>query len=267
MNPMENADYARAYNFIRERILRREYAPGFSLKPDVLAKEIGLSRTPVRDALRQLDADGLVSIRPRIGASVRSTNADEFREICELRMALEIHAAGLAARMHTEGDLRDMALAHEAVARELERLIAACNPLSFRVEDLTSELLVREDIHFHMAVTSAAKNRLIRREILRQHLINHVVTASAVLLPEPYLPVSRPEQVVLARATVAEHHEIYEAIRSGNSGAAKEAMEKHLQQSLDSMLRRIARGESGRLVEDMTGPAPGFSAASPGMVS
>ena len=86
-----------AYNHIRKRILSGEYPPGHPLMTELLANEIKVSRTPVRDALRKLETDGLVTIQAHLGASVKKMQLKEFREMCDLRLALESHAAGLAA--------------------------------------------------------------------------------------------------------------------------------------------------------------------------
>jgi len=252
-----NVDYSKAYNYIRERILSGEYARGFPLKPDVLAKEIGMSRTPIRDALRQLDGDGLVSIRPRSGASVRSIDVDEYSEICGMRLALEIYSAGVAAKMRTESDLKEILFACEAVANETERLIQASSPEEHHMDHLTSELLIREDIRFHMAITSASKNRLIGKELLRNHLINRIVTVSTMLTAKSFLPVNRSEAVTMARTTVSEHRLIYDAIRRNDVAVAKNAMEMHLQQDVDNLIRRLGRNERGEIAENL---ATGFGA-------
>ncbi|MDB6169562.1 MAG: transcriptional regulator, GntR family [Verrucomicrobia bacterium] len=256
---MVNVDYSKAYKYIRERILSGEYARGFPLKPDVLAKEIGMSRTPIRDALRQLDGDGLVSIRPRIGASVRSIDVDEYAEICGMRLGLEIYSVGLAAKLRTESDLKEIAFACEAVARETERLIQATDAEKHHMENLTSELLIREDIHFHMAITSAAKNRLIGREILRNHLITRIVSVSTMLTSKSFLPVNRSEALTMARTTVSEHRLIYNAIERQDVAVARNAMEMHLQQDVDTLIRRLGRNESGEIAGNL---ATGRGAAS-----
>jgi DNA-binding GntR family transcriptional regulator len=77
-----------AYDFIRKKILGGDYAPGQALMTELLATEIGVSRTPVRDALRKLETDGLVTIRAHLGASVKKMEVKEFREMCDLRLAL-----------------------------------------------------------------------------------------------------------------------------------------------------------------------------------
>ena len=79
---MKNVNSDVAYDFLRKRILDGEYLPGQALMTNALASEIGVSRTPIRDALRQLEADGLVTIQPRLGASVKMMDLKNFRESC-----------------------------------------------------------------------------------------------------------------------------------------------------------------------------------------
>ncbi len=138
-----------AYNYIRKKILCGEYPPGHALMTEMLASEIGVSRTPVRDALRKLETDGLVIIQPHLGASVKKMEVKEFAEMCDLRLALESHAAGLAASNRTEADLREIGFALEAMRRLTERKAAASKERSFAGREL-----VREDVHFHIMPSS-----------------------------------------------------------------------------------------------------------------
>ena len=135
-----------AYEYIRKRILSGEYAPGKYLLTEVLAKGIKVSRTPVRDALRKLETDGLVTIRAHLGASVKRMQLKEFREMCDLRLALEGHAAGLAALNHSETNLREIQYALEAMRRLTEEIIQAPQE-----QPLLGEL-VREDVRFHLSL-------------------------------------------------------------------------------------------------------------------
>ena len=142
-----------AYDYIRKRILSGEYVPGFSLMTEVLALEIGVSRTPVREALHKLKADGLVSIRARLGASVKKVDVKEFREMCDLRLALEGHAAGLAALNHGQADLREIKFALDAMRDYTERINAADQ------EHPLLDSMVQEDVRFHIAIMTAANGR------------------------------------------------------------------------------------------------------------
>src|SRR5262245_27772252 len=109
--PMKNVNSDIAYDFLRKRILSGHYLPGTALMTNALSPEIGVSRTPIRDALRQLEQDGLVTIQARAGARVKQMELREFREVCEMRLALETHAAGLAAKRRADADLQQIRIA------------------------------------------------------------------------------------------------------------------------------------------------------------
>ncbi|MEI7799837.1 MAG: GntR family transcriptional regulator, partial [Opitutaceae bacterium] len=192
-----------AYNYIRKRILNGEFAPGAYLMTEVLAKDIKVSRTPIRDALRKLETDGLVTIRAHLGASVKQMNIKEFREMSDLRLALESHAAGLAASHRTESDLREIQLALKAMHGLTEQIITAPQD-----QALLSELIV-EDVRFHIAIMSAAKNDLMKKEILRLHLLNRVISSPA---RAKFTSGQKLKSVERRRAVQAMHEKIYDAI-------------------------------------------------------
>lgn len=231
---MTNVNSDIAYDYIRKKILSGEFALGQALMTMNLASEIGVSRTPVRDALRQLEADGLVVIRPRLGASVKSLDLKEYRETCGLRLALETYAAGLAASHRTEEDLHEMRYALEAMARLEAQLKAA--------EDAESKLipdLVREDIRFHIAIMTAARNDLLKKEILRLHLINRVVGLGPIRNDD-----DRKARNERRRDVLVSHKEIFDAIQRRDVASAKTAMEHHIQDIIDYQLRNLARSGS-----------------------
>ena len=86
-----------AYVSLRERILEGRLKPGTALKERDLCEELNVSRTPIREALRRLSADGLAEVRPRRSIVVSSFGADELTEIFELGIVLESFVAALAA--------------------------------------------------------------------------------------------------------------------------------------------------------------------------
>jgi DNA-binding GntR family transcriptional regulator len=233
---MKNVNSDLAYDHIRKKILNGEYAPGQALMTNDLSAEIGISRTPVRDALRQLEADGLVSIRAHLGASVKTMDLKEYRELCGLRLALESYAAGLAAVHRTEEDLREIRFALESMRSLTEQII------SLRDEESLIAELVREDVRFHIAIMSAAKSDLIKKEILRLHLINRVVSST----PSPggvKLAAPKDTQTSNRRAVLKSHDEIFAAIEKGDAPGAKLAMEEHIQDIIDKNIRWMARDE------------------------
>ena len=233
-----------AYDYIRKRILSGEYVPGQSLATVVLAEEIGVSRTPVRDALRQLEADGLVTIQTRLGASVKSMDMQEFREMCDLRLALESHAAGLAAKHRTDSDLREIRYALDAMRTLTDQVLQAPQE-----EPILSDLR-KEDVRFHVGIMTAARNELMKKEILRLHLINRVVAAPPPTGSDPHA--DRQERDQRRVVVQASHEEIFEAIVRSDAAAAKAAMERHIQDIVDHALGMMARPNGGFPVRELT---------------
>jgi DNA-binding GntR family transcriptional regulator len=88
--------WQRVYDYLREEILSERLQPGAELQEVALAEELGLSRGPIREAIGRLAAEGLVTVRPRRGAVVRSLSKDEFLELYQVRESLEMMAVRLA---------------------------------------------------------------------------------------------------------------------------------------------------------------------------
>ena len=96
------------YSVMFERVIKSGYAPGERLKEQELAREFGISRTPVRDALRELAEDGLVEIMPKQGARVVGFDADDVEVIYDIRLSLELLALGYAGRLLSLERLREL---------------------------------------------------------------------------------------------------------------------------------------------------------------
>lgn len=235
-----------AYDFIREKILSGKYPPGQALMTEVLSSEIGVSRTPIREALHKLKADGLVNIRPHLGASVKKMGIKEFREICDLRLALEGHATGLAATNHNQTDLRRIKFALEAMRGLTLKIIASDS------EDSLIEDLVKEDVQFHIAIMTAAKNDLIKSEILRLHLVKRVVFGPIKRSVKPNQLRQKAESDANRRKVLAEHDEIYAAIAKHDAASAKIAMEHHIQDIIDKSLFTMALSSENGLTRGLT---------------
>ena len=103
----------RIYEYLREQLLNGEIPPRQHLIEAKIAKEIGTSRTPVREALHSLELEGLIESIPRVGYVVKSISEQEVEEICEIRMAIE----GVAARWAMEK-------AHKKLVEELKKNIS-----------------------------------------------------------------------------------------------------------------------------------------------
>ena len=134
-----------AYTVVREKILSGEFAPGQVLNQATLARTIGISTTPLREALRRLKSENLVDLDAHRDARVTELTAEEARDLLELRRSLDPLAAALAAERRTKADIKDI------------RDAANVEPLrhGFGVEELETHR------RFHRAIYRASHNDLL----------------------------------------------------------------------------------------------------------
>ena len=110
-----------AYEILREKIISREFAAGQRLDLDDIERQLGISRTPIREALARLEMEGLVEILPRSGTFVTNPNQEDISESFDVRCALEIYALEKAVERMTKEDLADLV----AMVQELGELSCA----------------------------------------------------------------------------------------------------------------------------------------------
>src|SRR5512144_1097223 len=137
-----------AYQKMRRRILDNVWSPGFRALEQTLALELGMSRTPVREALIRLAKEGLVEVIPRHGMTVLPVSADDMRNIYEMLTALEAMAAELAVR---RGPSAMELTALETATRDMARALKA--------NDL--EAWAAADERFHQRLVALCGNRLL----------------------------------------------------------------------------------------------------------
>jgi DNA-binding GntR family transcriptional regulator len=187
---------------IRAAILDGVYAPGEELPEVALAEELGLSRTPIREALLALQAAGLVeTVRGRT-ARVRERTPDELMDAYEIRAEVEAYAARRAAEHIT--------------AEEIAELRASCERFAAHVPDEDRKLLVQENLVFHDIIHRASRNRRAP-EIIR------------ALLEMPLLYASYTWYSVERRRVSEEHHrEITQALEARDGDRAGALMREHV---------------------------------------
>ena len=212
--PTAGSAAARVYAHVKERLLDGRFPGGALLSENELAQRLGLSRTPVRQAFVQLEAEGLLELYPKRGALVVPVAASEIEDVFEARLLVEEHCTRRAA---TAGpglgaELRD------AIA-EQERAIAAGASAGF----------AQADRRFHRAIVAAAGNAILTRlyDALRDR--QQRIAASAVA--------ANPGR---AERFVAEHREIARALGRGDGQTASELAAAHLRSARDA-----ARGARG----------------------
>src|SRR5262245_41607332 len=173
-----------AYAVLREAIVTNALAPGTRLRADDLAKQLGVSKTPVREALRKLQAEELIAVQPGSGLSVKVLSEKELFDIYYIREALEGMAARLAAENCSQIELSDL----RYLLAEVEG--ARANGRIDKVRALTGE--------FQLSVFRAARNDRLYR--LLKHLQEHLRQMSTSTLTVP----GRADEVMdYCRALVA----------------------------------------------------------------
>lgn len=200
MNTVPNV--VRIREALENAIVSGRFAPGAKLDPEALAREFDCSRTPIREALQQLEASGLVRVAAKRGTFVSEWTVDELAERFEVMAELEAICARLAARRITEAELTELEAAHEACRRESE----AGDIDAYYAENST----------FHHCIYRATHNAFLEREASRLH---------AVL--QPYRRMQLQVRNRMARS-LAEHDAVMAAIRAGDDQAAAEAMRNHV---------------------------------------
>jgi DNA-binding GntR family transcriptional regulator len=191
-----------AYRTMRERILDNEWAPGHRALEQELALELGMSRTPVREALIRLSKEGLVEVVPRHGMRVLPVSAVDMDEIYQLLGSLEATAAELVARR--KPPLRDIAPL-EAASRAMDAAL--------KVDDL--DAWARADERFHRHLVELCGNRLLAATVYNFWDRAHRARMFTLRL--------RPKPVHSTR----EHTDLVRAIRKGDADAAREIHRAH----------------------------------------
>jgi DNA-binding GntR family transcriptional regulator len=198
----------RAYSALRAGILTGRHGFGERLGEIEIADELGLSRTPVREALRRLGSEGLVEVLPNRGARVRTWTAQDLEETYELRAVLE----GLAAR-------RAAARIDEPMLAELDalagRMVTVDPSLGHRPAGQFDELAALNG-QFHTVITTAAGSA---------HLA--ATLGGLVQLPLVMQTYRRYTPAALARSH-AHHREIVDALRAGDGAWAESVMRSHV---------------------------------------
>lgn len=194
------------YRVLRDRILRRQIEPGAKVSVDAIAEGLGVSRTPVTDALKRLAADGLVEIVPRRGTFVTGINARDAIELFDVRRMIEVFAAEWTLSS------REGAAAVEAMSAHLAGMDAANADGSY--EDY--EAFIDHDRLFHRAIVSTVGNgRLLR---MYDEINVHMFVARAHYI----------HTVAAARDAQADHRSISDAFVTGDARRAIEALGAHI---------------------------------------
>jgi DNA-binding GntR family transcriptional regulator len=218
-----------AYTYLLHRLFDGTYQPNQRLVPAVLAKEIGVSQVPVREAIGQLQSEGLVVQAPRHGVFVRQMDRQELVELIELRRVLECNAAAQAARRVTPDGLRDL---KKCVHDLHDRYLFCANVADDQQRMSSARNWMYADLNFHMAILRAAQNEPVIKALREANVLTRMFGYRTDI------PMSWKDPTFLA-VNFAVHRKVYMAIRDRNPKAARRAMDVHMSRSEKNILARF----------------------------
>ncbi len=201
------------FNTLRQAILRGELKPGERLMEIQLANKLGVSRTPIREALRKLELEGLVNMVPRKGAEVADITEKSLRDVLEVRKALEELSVQLACEKITE--------------EEIEELKRAAERFKDTLDDQDVTKIAEADVAFHDIIYTATDNQklILLLNNLREQMYRYRVE---YLKKEEAYP-----------QLIAEHEELIDNISKRNKEEATRIMCEHIDNQVATVINVI----------------------------
>jgi DNA-binding GntR family transcriptional regulator len=203
------------FETLREAIINGTLRPGERLMEIQLAEELGVSRTPVREAIRKLELEGFVVMVPRKGAYVAGISLKDIADVFEVRASLEALAAGLAAERITGEELE-----------ELERILVRKAKI---IEEENLSLFVESDSKFHDTLYQMSRNQRLIQSV--SNLRDEIQRFRAVSLAYPGR----------MREALEEHRKIVEAIAERDVIQAQALAREHIENAENSLLEAVQR--------------------------
>ena len=210
------------FNTLRQAILKGELAPGERLMEIQLAEKLGVSRTPIREAIRKLELEGLVLMIPRKGAEVAKISEKSLRDVLEVRRSLEELAIELACQRMSEEELVDLEQAQRAFRQAISQGMAMS--------------IAETDEHYHDIIYQGTCNDKLVQMLnnLREQMYRYRLE---------YIKDEDKRQVLLV-----EHEHILAALKGRNIAEAKTAMREHIDNQEITVSRNIKEKEQEKPV-------------------
>jgi DNA-binding GntR family transcriptional regulator len=205
-----NSQSGEAYRLIKEKIVTLELPPAALLDEVKLIADLGLGRTPIREALQRLALENLVVILPRRGTIVADLNMSDLQKIFEIRVELEVYGVRLAAQRATATQIAAM----DALFEDADALL----------RDGDNYQLIRIDHQAHRLLAQAAHNEFLEETLER--LYNHVLRLWYVSL----------HRVQRLREAIEEHREIIACVKAGDGERAAQIMRGHIAEFQEQFL-------------------------------
>ena len=205
------------FNTLRQAILKGELAPGERLMEIQLAEKLGVSRTPIREAIRKLELEGLVLMIPRKGAEVAKISEKSLRDVLEVRRSLEELATELACQRMSDEEIGELEKAQE----DFKAAVAKGEAMD----------IAETDEHYHDIIYHGTGNDKLVQMLnnLREQMYRYRLE---------YIKDEDKRQILLV-----EHEHILEALRSRNINEAKAFMREHIDNQEITVSRNIKEKE------------------------
>ena len=200
---------------LRKAILEGKLKSGQRLMEVQLAEQLGVSRTPIREAIRKLELEGLVVMLPRKGAYVANISVKDLRDVLEIRASLEGLGACLAAERRSDEDIKIL----EKIEVEFEQAV--------KTEDV--DLLLKKDVEFHEYIFKAANNKKLEKMI--NSLWEQVQRFRTTYVSDSNSSIS----------LIDEHQNILNSIKEGNVVNAKKYAIEHIKKAEEFMLEHCTK--------------------------
>ncbi|MCD0462194.1 GntR family transcriptional regulator [Roseiconus lacunae] len=221
-----------AYQHLRSRLIAGDFAPGSRIRYGPIGRELGISATPVREAIGLLANEGFVKLVPQLGAVVRSIGADELVELYEVREAIETYAAGKAAERASETQ-------QQAIHRTLKRMQDITAKVHRRKSAIAkadeAQEFEKADLAFHMLVINSGGNQMMVRMSENSNALTRVFAT----------PRHGYDDNIM-KSTCDDHQAIFDAIAAGDGAAATNAMRTHIRAGLEVTLQAIQTQQTER---------------------
>ena len=208
------------YNLIRGRIIHFEYPPGFQITIRKLQDELGVSNSPIKDALFRLAGEGLVEITSRKGTFVKDISEKDLYEIEEARAILEIGAVNIIAKTITD--------------KQLDRLDALYKETLIPEDEFEYSKFMEKDNRFHLEIIKMTNNRKLVDIYKQLNAHVHITRFQYARNRKKPLP-----------WTHKDHREIIKALRLRDPEKVKTAIQSHREKARDAFLKKRIKQETG----------------------
>ena len=213
-----------AYEYLRQKILNRELLAGSKVRYGPLGREIGMSATPIREAIGRLASEGLVELRPQSGAIVKRPTREDAIEVYEMREAIEPFAAAKASQLIGRRQYGALSATLDAMRAVLAQ-VESGQP----VDRAAAGAFDQADLRFHATILEAADNRRMLKAVADFHLLTGIIGADR-----------HDYDAEVLTMTIEDHDAVFQALKERDAERVHRAMLTHIRNSRQLTLSLLA---------------------------